>query len=343
MNRRTLLATLGAGVFAGCTGSDSTARTTDATTTDETTTAGETTTGDKTHEADDTETADSESGERALAVGERVDDQQLSMVVRDVSKTDKLGEFTTAGSGNTFVVVRLAVKNTTKDTYLGFSGFLQTRAKDDSGYTYDQSLSATDQTFTGGQLVPGEVSRGDIVYEVPKDASGLTLQFDFRAVSFLTVDRVTVDLESTADSVADLKQDLGVDVHDTGKSVSHGGVGVTVNGVEYADTLGDFAQAGEGNEYAIVDITTRNGTGKAQHISTALQMLAKDGKGRSYSLSIDAATALDRPYDEASALADGEKRRGKVAYEVPKGVSPLYWTFEYSLWTDGDKTFWKLR
>jgi hypothetical protein len=339
---------LAAGAFAGCTGSDSTDETTDAATTDETassttTNGSESDAGGETTDADETETTESGSAERTLAVGEQVDDEQLSMVVRDVSKTDQLGEFTKAGDGNTFVVVRLAVKNATKDTYLSFSGFLQTRLKDASGYTYDQSLAATGQTFTGGQLVPGEVSRGDLVYEVPKDASGLTLQFDFEAVSFLTVERVTVDLESTADSVADLKQDLGVNVHDPGKSVSHGGVGVTVNGVEYADKLGDFAKAEEGHQFAIVDITTKNDTGKAQNISTELQMLTKDETGRSYSLSIDAATALDRPYDEGSALADGEKRRGKVAYEVPKDDSPLYWTFEFSLWTDGDKTFWKLR
>lgn len=353
MQRRHFIATFGVGLFAGCSGSDSTGTTTSGEKkTEAGTTAGSKATESGTTEADATtesETTESEttteSGpvEKTLKVGERVDDEKLSMVVRNVSKTEKLGEFTQADSGNTFVVVRLAVKNTTKNEFLNFSGFLQTRVKDDAGYTYEQTIAATDQTFTGGQLVPGEVSRGDLVYEVPKDASGLALQFDFEAVSFLTVDRVTVDLESSASSAADVKQNLGVDVNGAGDTVENGGVSVAVNGVEFTEELGSFSKAGEGNEFAIVDITTKNETGSSQHISTALQMLAKDGKGRSYSLSIDAATALDRSYDESAALADGEKRRGKVAYEVPKGVSPLYWTFEFSLWTDGDKTFWKLR
>lgn len=345
MHRRSLIAALGAGLFAGCSGSDTLTTTTDRTTKrdTETTDASGSETTEEPETTEETETTEEGAAERAVMVGERVDDEQLSMVVRDVSKTEQLDEFTEADSGNTFVVVRLAVKNATSDTFLDFSGFLQTRVKDGEGYTYDQSITGTDDTFTGGQLVPGEVSRGDLVYEVPKDAADLTLQFDFETVSFLSVDRVTVDLESTADSVADVSQDLGVEVRGTGDSVSHEGVTVAVNGVEYAEELGDFTKAGEGKEFAIVDITTKNETGSSQNISTALQMLAKDGRGRSYSLSVEAATALDRTYDESSALADGEERRGKVAYEVPKDASPLYWTFEFGLWTNGDKTFWKLR
>jgi len=336
MNRRQLIAVLGAGLFAGCSGSDS-PETTEETSTDKTETANEP------DASEDGSTTESESGQKEIRVGDRVDDDQMSMVVRDVHETEQVGEFSEAGSGNTFIVVRLAVKNTTEDTYLNVSGFLQTLLKDESDYTYEQSITGTGQTFTGGQLVPGEVARGDIVYEVPKDASGLSLQFDFETVSFLNVDRVSVDLESEANSAADLKQDLQVDVRDEGDSVSNGGVGVTVNGVEFTENVGDFSEAEEGKEFAIVDITTKNETGSSQTISTALQMLAKDGRGRAYPMSISAVASLDRSYDESSPLADGEKRRGKVAYEVPKDASPLYWAFEFSLWTDGDKTLWKLR
>ncbi|UPV74163.1 DUF4352 domain-containing protein [Halorussus limi] len=341
MQRRKLIAALGAGLFAGCTGSESTTPTTDGTSATPTTAAEEAGTDATTGSESATET-DSASA-KAIRVGERVDDEQMSMVVRGVEKTEQLGEFSKASSGNTFVVVRLAVKNTTTDAYLDFSGFLQTRLKDGSDYTYDQTITASGRTFTGGQLVPGEVARGDLVYEVPKDASGLTLQFDFQAVSFLTLDRVSVDLESAASSADDLKQNLQVDVHSEGDAVSNGGVEVMVNGVEFTEQLGDLTSAGEGKEFAVVDIATTNGTGKAQNISTALQMLAKDGRGRTYPMSVGAAASLDRSYDQTSALADGETRRGKVAYEVPKGVSPLYWAFEFSLWTNGDKTFWKLR
>jgi hypothetical protein len=72
-------------------------------------------------------------------------------------------------------------------------------------------------------------------------------------------------------------------------------------------------------------------------------MLVKDGDGWSHQEDLTATTELNRAFDEGSPIADGETRRGEVVYEVEKGLSPLYWVFEFSLWTDGDKTFWELR
>jgi hypothetical protein len=278
-----------------------------------------------------------------VPVGEAVDGDQMSMVVREVRTQNSLGEFQEADSGNTFVVVRLAVKNTTSSEFIGFSGFLQTQLKDAENYTYSQSIVGTGQTFQGGQLAPGEVSRGDLVYEVPQGAEGLTLQFDFQAFSFFDFDRVTVDLSQQASSTADLSQNLNVDVHSTGDEVSYEDVSVAVNSVEFASSLGSFAQAEEGNEFAIVDITTTNDTDDEKTISTLLQMKMKDGTGSSYDLSLSALSSLSQPYNESQPLAGGESRRGKVPFEVPQGVSPLYWIFEFNVWVDGDKTFWTVK
>ncbi|MGQ4554818.1 DUF4352 domain-containing protein [Halobellus sp. GM3] len=280
---------------------------------------------------------------KEVSLGQVVKDDSMAMVVREISTTEKLGEFQEADSGNEFKLVRLAIKNDTKDTFINFSGLLQTRLKDGDGYTYQQTLALTGQSFDGGQLAPGEVSRGDIVYEVPKDASGLIMQFDFQSVSFFQFDRVEIDLSSSANSIQNLSQSLQIKTYQNGDTVEYGGTEVTINSVEFTDSVGQFTQAEEGEEYAIVDITTTNNTGEEQSISTALQMLVKDGKGFSYGLDLMATSQLDRNYEQGSALADGETRRGKVAYAVPKDASPLYWIFEFTLWTSGNKTFWKLR
>lgn len=331
MLRRNLLRVLGVSgaSVAGCTGgSENESQATDTVTTTTT---------------DGAKTTTQASAQASVLVGEVVDGEDLSMVVRGVERTESLGDYQEADQGNTFVVVRLTVKNTTSDSFLSFSGFLQTTLKDDAGYNYSQTIAATGKTLTGGQLVPGEVSRGDVAYEVPKDASGLTLQFDFQAVSFFEFDRVTVDLDAQADQIADLQQNLEVETHAVGETVTREQVSVTVNGVEYDEELGTLATAEDDHEYAVVDITTENGTDQQQQISTLLQMLAKDGRGNSYSTSITGTSALTRQYEEGTPLAPGEKRRGKLAYEVPKDAAPLYWTFEFSVWVNGDKTFWKLR
>lgn len=278
-----------------------------------------------------------------VPVGEVVDGDRMSMVVRGVTTQNSLGEFQEADSGNTFVIVQLVVKNTTSSDFISFSGFLQTQVKDSENYTYSQSIVGTGRTFQGGQLAPGEVSRGNLVYEVPEDAEGLTLQFDFQAFSFFNFERVTVDLSEQASSNADLSQSLNVEVHSVGDEVSYDDIAVSVNGIEFESSLGSFAQAEEGNEFAIVDITTTNDTNEEKSISTLLQMKMKDGTGSSYDLSLSALTSLNQPYNESQPLASGESRRGKVPFEVPQGVSPLYWIFEFNVWVDGDKTFWNVR
>lgn len=279
----------------------------------------------------------------AVVVGEVASGGTLDMVVEGVERTTTIDEFQEADEGNEFVVVTLAVKNTTEAEYLNFSGFLQTSLKDDQDYSYDQTFAVTDSRFDDGQLVPGEVSRGEVVYEVPEDASGLQLQFDFEAFAFTELERIEVDLTSAAESIATLEQELRVDVHDVGGSVAFEDVVVAVNEVSFTDSLSDFATAEEGMEYAILDVTTENGTDEEQHVSTALQMLVKDGEGNSYDMDFSAQAELDQPYNETQALAPGERRRGQVAYAVPADASPLYWTFEFTLWTDGDKAFWQLR
>lgn len=307
--------------------------------------------GDETPEPTDeptdtpTETAEptEESQTATVPIGERVDGDKMSMVVREMETKTEIGEYQEADSGNTFAVLELVVKNTTDDEFIGFSGFLQTQIKDSEDYTYDQVIATSGETFQGGQLAPGEVTRGDVVYEIPEDASGLTLQFDFQSFSVFDFERVTVDLEETASAIADLDQDLKVDIHSPGDAVSYEDVEVAVNGIEFETSLDQFTEADEGTEFAIVDITTTNNTDEELHLSTLLQMTMKNGDGSSYQLSISALSSLDKGYDESQPLASDESRRGKVPYQVDEGVSPLYWIFEFDVWVDGDKTFWEVR
>jgi len=265
------------------------------------------------------------------------------MLVESVDRATQIGDFQEASAGSEYAIATLVVENTTESELLNFSGFLQTQLKDDEDYSYNQTIAVTENTFGGGQLAPGEVSRGDVVYEVPQDATGLVLQFDFQSFSFTEFERVTVDLERQADSSASLEQAFRVDVHDVGESVSFENVTVSANSVEFASALGDFAQPEAGNEFVIVDITTENGTDEERRISTLLQMPVKDGDGNSYDVSLTGQWSLDQPYSQGQPLVAGETRRGQVAYEVPTDANPLYWTFEFTLWTEGEKTFWELR
>ncbi len=277
-----------------------------------------------------------------VPVGKVVKDDSLAMVVREVTKKKQLSEFDKAKSGNTYVVVRMAAKNTSGE-YIDFNSFLQAKIKDGSNHVYDSSFSATDHPIQSGVLAPGEVARGDVVFEVPKSASGLSLQFDFSTFDLFDFKRVTISLDKKADSIADLKQSLDLNVHSTDKKVSHGDVSVVVHGVRTASELGQFASADDGHEYVIPDIEVTNNKDKPLTVSTLLQMRVKTGTGLAYTADLSGSSSLDQAYNEGSNIAAGESRRGELAYQVKTDAKPLYWVFDFIDFDEEFKAFWKLR
>jgi hypothetical protein len=293
-------------------------------------------------------TGDSDGGDGQAAedveavVGALIDGGDMQLVVEGIERGAEFGEFVEPEAGNEFVAITIALKNVS-DEFVHVSNLLQTRIRDDEDYSYDQTFVAGNQpTFNDGQFAPGEVERGILPFEIPEDATGLRLVWDFDVGLFEDVNRATIDLEETTD-VRRLEQNLQIDVHDVGTTIEFGDVQVTVNEMRVEEALGEFTEPEPGNEYVIVDISIANNTGEDERVSTILQMLAKDGDGWSYQEDFTASAQLDRPFDEGSPIADGDTRRGEVIYEVEQGLSPLYWVFEFSLWTEGDKTFWQLR
>ncbi len=345
LGRRQFVATSAVALLAGCSseGSNTTDMSTSAT--DEGTSSTDKGSSEKQSSSNDTESTEKQKKERKTAtvpVGKVVKDDSLAMVVRKVTKKSQLDEFDKAKSGNTYVVVRMAAKNTSGE-YVDFNSFLQAKIKDGSNHVYDSSLSSTDHPIQSGVLAPGEVARGDVVFEVPKSASGLSLQFDFSTFDLFEYKRVTISLGKKANSIVDLKQSLGLDIHSTGKKVSHEDVSVVVHGVRTASKLGEFTSAKDGHQYVIPDIEITNNTGKPLTVSTLLQMRVKTGDGLSYTDDIGGSSSLDQAYNEASDIAAGQSRRGELAYQVKTDAKPLYWVFNFLNFDAEFKAFWKLR
>lgn len=299
--------------------------------------------GNETEDGEGDESGDGgEEPERVEAViGELIESDDMQLVVENFERGVEW-EYFEPEEGNEFATVSVALKNISSE-FLNVNNLLQTRIKDDENYSYTQTFLGGDEpTFNDGQFAPGEVERGAINFELPVDASGLKLVWDFDIGLLEGIDRVTVDLENET-SIHTLEQNLQIEVYDVGTTIEFKDTQVTVNDVRVEEQLGTYAEPDEGNEYVVVDISIENQTGEERYISTFLQMLVKDGDGYSYQEDFTATSQLDKPFVEGTPLADGETRRGEVVYEVEEGLSPLYWVFEFSLWTDGDKTFWELR
>lgn len=292
------------------------------------------------------------TGERVVAeapVGGRIDAGDLGVTVREPRYRDSLdgdefGDGTTPGEGNEFLVVRPAVKNTTDGLFLDFPRLVGVRLLDDGGVEY-QSTQSRRRPFGVLQLAPGEVTQGDLAFEVPTDASlSLELEFEDENSDTLGLDvaleRAVFDLSTDRSPPADLPQTLGGQVHREGDRVTGGGVEVTLDGVETATSLGEY-EADPGNEYVVVDVSVTNDTGEGRVVPNYPQQVRlKDGDGFNYPIDATAEAALDPVYPRGRALPDGERHRGQLVYQVPQGTAPLFWTFDF---LGGDKAFWTVR
>lgn len=282
----------------------------------------------------------SAGGTADAAIGDIIEGDRLALVAYSVERTTTLGEYTEADTGNEFVVVDMAAKNKHDSEYISFSSFLQITIQDSESYEYDQSFVFADGELDSGELAPGEVTRGIVAFEVPEDATGLSLHVDLDE-SLFSYDRAVVDLGEQG-SGRTLTQDLAVPVYDIGDTVAYDDTELTVNSLRTSMGSGYFTPE-TGNEYLVLDITVANTGDDELTVSTFLQLSLKSGSGRSYDTSFGGSSTLDREFSQSSPIAPGGQRRGEIAFEAPQGLSPLYLVMDFDYFAEGDRTFFELR
>jgi len=97
-----------------------------------------------------------------------------TVTVNSVKKSSG-SEFTTPKSGDTFIVVDVTLKNTSSSNQ-GVSSLGMFNLKDSTGQQYTETI--TDFTKApDGTIAPGELLRGQLVYEVPVTQHSFTFSF----------------------------------------------------------------------------------------------------------------------------------------------------------------------
>ena len=129
----------------------------------------------------DEKTATSPSPESIAKVGEAVIDGDVSFTVQGVKTANTLGSYYSKAAQGMFYILTLQVKNEAKDTKTIDSS--QFQIVDSHGRTFDRSTDG--QTALGlqqghvdlflQQVQPSLSLLGDVVFDVPKDATGLKL------------------------------------------------------------------------------------------------------------------------------------------------------------------------
>ena len=102
----------------------------------------------------------------------------------------------------------------------------------------------------------------------------------------------------------------------------------TIMGEEYTSTF-DF-EPKSGYQFLILDITIENlQSDKTATVSSLLQFKVSDDEGYSYDYSLGTAY-LDRNWEDGDILP-GMKKRGSVAFEVPKDAKGLKFSFLFEI------------
>ncbi|TYL38870.1 hypothetical protein CV102_10200 [Natronococcus pandeyae] len=357
MRRRTFVGVAGVSLLglAGCTGTRSETEPAADSRDDET--SQPTTENSVPNDRDGSE-ADDESTDRTVAVGELVEGDEVQFVVSDVGRRDAFDglvleedrfgagiddddEQRQASDGHEFVVVELAVQNTTDETFVPLGSAFQPVLQDYEEQAYEQVRSVSSVALAEGSLAPGEVERGELAYEISTGRSVSTLTLDDDAAEPFGVDGLAVDLEDEADEIATLEQELRVPVHEFGTVVDHDGLEIAVDQLGSGNNLGPFFEPEDDHEFVVVGITVTNDSGDDQEVSIADYGRLKDDAGWSYPEDPDVLSSLEQ-FDEPAQLKDGDSEEGAVAYQVEQGRGQLYWTLELPEWDDG-KEFWQLR
>ena len=113
------------------------------------------------------------------AVGEIVKIDDVQIIFNEVKEVPGT-EYFKPEEGNRFISVDLTLENLGSDDFTVSSIMLFT-LKDDTGQEYSISISgiaASGGKSLDGTIIPGDKLRGQLVYEIPVNASGLVLIFE---------------------------------------------------------------------------------------------------------------------------------------------------------------------
>jgi len=166
----------------------------------------------------------------------------------------------------------------------------------------------------GGEIRPGERTRGKVGFQVPEDAGEFVFGFDpgwigsSKALVWLGSEPVALD------PPAAIEGERAQEMFAIGDVVQIGDIKLTVHAVTFPEGEGVNVPE-DGCQFAVVDATIENTGSDTVHISSATLRL-KDSTGQGYFMDDVAIDAVDGNPPDGD-FAAGEKRRGVFVFDAP--------------------------
>ena len=129
-------------------------------------------------------------------IGDTATDDEQKITVNNVRFTKNINELNNefliakSQSGKQYVIIDITVENLLQDQTQAISTLGLTSVIDQDGYEYTldfEGLVALDKSFKDGEILPGMKKRGEVVYNVPDDATDLKFRYKFDLFTGTTV------------------------------------------------------------------------------------------------------------------------------------------------------------
>lgn len=109
-------------------------------------------------------------------VGQRREAGGIALTVIKVSKLDQIDEFLKPDDGNIYLVLEVIIENLSREI-TPYNPFYF-RIKDVDGFEYDSAFVAPPPELKAGDLQQGDKVRGNVAFEIPVFAQGLTVTYE---------------------------------------------------------------------------------------------------------------------------------------------------------------------
>lgn len=109
-------------------------------------------------------------------IGDSVKADNLIFTVNSV-RTDEGGDFIKPDEGNIYYIIDVTVENTGDESEI-VSSMIMFRLSDSEGYNYSITFGPETKGQLDGEVSPGRKIRGELVFEIPEDSTGLELEID---------------------------------------------------------------------------------------------------------------------------------------------------------------------
>ncbi|HUV46819.1 MAG TPA: DUF4352 domain-containing protein [Candidatus Bathyarchaeia archaeon] len=107
-------------------------------------------------------------------IGEEIDAGDYFITVKGARKSSGT---IVPKAGNTYLLVDVLVENKT-DEEKAVSSMLSSSVKDEEGVKYTITIGADNKGSLDGKLLPNDKLRGEVTFEVPKEATGFKYYFE---------------------------------------------------------------------------------------------------------------------------------------------------------------------